>query len=122
LRAIGFIFALFGISFRLEFDSLLLNAVDSDPGTVFAGRDPLFLSVTQSGYVAIGLSLKGNQQAQGVSGNGSLATLVLSPKGVGVSAIRIRPETLELIDWQGNRLPRSGILYIEDGEVQIVAP
>jgi len=27
-----------------------------------------------------------------------------------------------LIDWRGNRLPREGQLYIENGEVEVIEP
>ncbi len=114
--------SLFGVSFRVDFDSLLLSVVDADPGNVFAGQSPLFLRVQRSGYVALAISLKGNQQPQGISVDGSLATFEVQPLGVGTSALTINPETIELIDWQGNSLPHSESLYIENGEVQIVAP
>ncbi len=114
--------SLFGASFRLEYDTALVEVVTVTAGNVFAGEDALFFTQTRPGYVAVAYTIKGNQAAQGVSNDGTIAVISLAPKAAGTSLLRIPPETLSLIDWQGNLLPREGILYIEEGEIRIDAP
>lgn len=114
--------SLFGASFRLEYDTALVEVVSVVAGNIFTGEDALFFSQTRPGYVAVAYSIKGNQSAQGVSIDGTIAVITVAGKGAGTSPLRIPEETLSLIDWQGKLLPREGVLFIEEGEIRIDAP
>ncbi len=114
--------SLFGASFRLEYDTALVEAVTVTAGNIFTGEEALFFTQTRPGYVAVAYTIQGNQSAQGVSNDGTIAVINLAPKAVGTSFLRIPAATLSLIDWQGNLLPREGILFIEEGEIRIDAP
>lgn len=114
--------SLFGASFRLEYDTALVEPVSVTAGNVFAGNDALFFTQTRPGYVAVAYTIKGNQLAQGVSVDGTIAVITFAPRAVGTSFLRIPEETLSLIDWQSGLLPRQGVLYIEEGEIRVDAP
>lgn len=114
--------SLFGASFRLEYDTALVEVVSIVAGNVFTGKDALFFTQTRPGYVAVAYSIKGNQSAQGVSVDGTIAVITIAGKAAGTSPLQIPQETLSLIDWQGNSLPREGILFIEEGEIRIDVP
>ncbi len=114
--------SLFGVSFRLEFDSTLLSIESSEAGDFFEGSDPIYFELLRANYIAVGYTLRGTQQPQGVSGDGSLVELLLTPLAAGNSPLTVSRETLQLVDWRGELLPATGVLYIEDGEVQIDAP
>lgn len=115
--------SLFGASFRLEYDTALVEVVSIVAGNVFNGKDALFFTQTRPGYVAVAYSIKGNQSAQGVDVvNGTIAVITIAGKAAGTSPLQIPQETLSLIDWQGNSLPREGILFIEEGEIRIDVP
>ncbi len=114
--------SLFGVSFRLEYDTNLVEVTAVSEGNLFTGQNPIFFTVQRPGYVAVAYSLRGNQEPQGVSADGSAAVITFAPRAVGTSFLRVPESTLSLIDWQGAALPRTGVLYIEEGEIQIDAP
>ena len=114
--------SLFGASCRLEYDTALVEVVSVVAGNIFAGKDALFFTQTRPGYVAVAYSIKGNQSAQGVSIDGTIAVITIAGKAAGTSSLGIPQETLSLIDWQGNSLPREEVLFIEEGEIRIDAP
>lgn len=114
--------SLFGASFRLEFDSTMLEVAAFEAGDLFAGRDPIFFAVERGNYLAVGYTLKGNQQPQGVSADATLLQVTFTAVGAGLADLQIDPATLQLVNWRGDLLPLDGVLYIENGEVQIGAP
>lgn len=114
--------SLFGASFRLEFDSTMMSVAAFEAGDLFAGRDPIFFAVERENYLAVGYTLKGNQQPQGVSADATLLQVTFTAVGSGLAHLNIDPSTLQLVNWRGDLLPLDGVLYIEDGEVQIGAP
>ncbi len=114
--------ALFGASFRIEFDSTIVKVGNVTEGSIFGQNQTIFFSRNEGNYVAVGLTIQGNQTQQGVDGGGIVATFDLLPgTASGTTDITINPDTIQLVDWQGNHLPAAGQLYIENGEVEAVA-
>ena len=116
--------SLFGIAVRLEADSSIIHFERVVVGD-FLGTEAttLFGQWLFPHYVAMGYTMQGNREPMGVSGSGLIATVTYSARSAGKTAITIDPQYLELTDWQGQTLPRSEIgLYIENGEVEILAP
>lgn len=114
--------SLFGVSLRLEYDTSVVTFASASAGSLFDGEDPIFFTLARPGYLAIAYTLKGNQSPQGVSDDGSVAIIQFTPRAAGRSYLRIPALTASLVDWQGNALPRSGNLYIEEGEFEVEAP
>jgi len=113
---------LFGVSFRIEFDSAIVQIGDVTQGSLFGSAQTIFFSQNEGSYVAVGSTMLGSQTPQGVDDGGTVATFqVLPGSTAGKSEIAINPETLKLIDWQGNELPSTGQLYFESGEVENLA-
>ncbi len=113
---------IFGASFRIEFNPNIVQIGDVEEGSLFDGSETLFLSRVESNYVAVAITLQGSGSAQGIDGGGVIASIELLPgSSLGASALTINPETLRLVDWQGNTLPTSGSLYIDNGEVEVIA-
>jgi len=113
---------LFGISFRLEFAPNVVQVGDVTQGPLFGSSQTIFFSRTETDYVAVGVTMQGSQSPQGVDGGGVVATIEIQPgSALGRSDLTINPETLQLVDWQGNLLPLTGQLYIDNGEVQVIA-
>lgn len=112
--------SLFGTAFRVEYDSTILDFVQVTEGNAFSGRPNLFFTQNHPGYVAVGYSLRGTQTAQGVDiEEANLAVIRFKAKRVGTTNLEISATTLNIIDWQGEELPRQGQLYIENGEMQV---
>lgn len=114
--------SLFGASFRLEYDTSVIAIASVTEGNMFAGHQTLFFTQQRPSYVAVAITMLGNQSPQGVSGEGTLAVITLTPRAAGTSPLNIPAATLSLIDWQSNPLPRQGTLYIEEGEIRVDAP
>ncbi|MGB5105523.1 MAG: cohesin domain-containing protein [Candidatus Zixiibacteriota bacterium] len=114
--------SLFGASFRLEYDTNIVAVASVTEGNIFGDRETLFFTQQRPGYVAVAFTLLGNQSPQGVSSDGTLAVIQLTPRLAGTTALAIPQNTLNLIDWQSNTLPRQGVLYIEEGEIRVDAP
>lgn len=114
--------SLFGVSLRLEYDTSVVTFASASAGSLFSGQDPIFFTLNRPGYLAIAYSLKGNQSPQGVSEDGTVAVIQFTPRAAGRSYLRIPALTASLVDWQGQALPRSGNLYIEEGEFEVEAP
>ena len=113
---------LFGVSFRIEFDSSIVKIGDVTEGSLFNPNQTIFFSRNEGNYVAVASTMQNSQTPQGVDGGGTVAIFQLLPgTSPGISELTINPETLRLIDWQGNDLPPSGQLFIESGEVETVA-
>ncbi len=72
--------SLFGASFRLEFDTALVEIMTVTAGNIFTGEEALFFTQTRPGYVAVAYTITGNQTAQGVSNDGTIAVINYSPE------------------------------------------
>ncbi len=114
--------SLFGISFRLEVDTSIIQFTSAEAGDFLgSAENTLFFVQTYPQYLAVGYTLRGNREPQGVSGSGTVANVFYNARRVGRTAVTINPAYLRLIDWQGNPLPRQGRIYIESGEVEVLA-
>lgn len=112
---------LFGVSFRIEFDSSVVQVGDVTAGSIFDPDQTIFFSRHEGDYVAVSHTLQGTQSPQGVDGGGTVAIFNLLPgSSLGSTELVINPETVRLIDWEGNELPATGRLYIENGEVEVI--
>lgn len=114
--------SLFGVSFRVEYDTNIIAITQVSQGRIFGAAPTLFFERRELNYVAIGQTLLNNGSPQGVDGVGTSASVNFIPRANGTTVLRLNRATVKLSDWQGNTLPRTGRLYIEDGEVEIVAP
>lgn len=117
--------SLFGVAFRLVYDTSIIGISSVSAGG-FLDPSALLFSYMDSNYVAITHVLKGTQEPQGVSGSGTLIEIVYTGKAAGRTQLLLQNAqggaADELIDWQGERLPRSGTLYIENAEVEVIEP
>jgi hypothetical protein len=114
--------SLFGIAFRLEVDSTVIQFTGAEAGGFLGGADStLFFAQMYPHYLPVGYTLRGNQQPMGLSGSGKIARVTYTAKKAGTSPVTINPSYVKLIDWQGRTLPRQGQIYIESGEVEILA-
>jgi hypothetical protein len=118
--------SLFGLSFRVVYDTALLEINSVMPGGFLNDGETIFFNRIESDYVAITHSLVGTQSPMGVSGSGPLAEIIYTAKAVGRSPIRLtnseggKPD--RLIDWRGEQLIDDDNFYIEPGEVEVIAP
>ncbi|MFH2055309.1 MAG: cohesin domain-containing protein [bacterium] len=121
--------SLFGVAFTLDYNpqiiSIAYDTIAVKRGAFFDTSDIFFQhrDPAELGQRAIGLSLKGNGTAQGLSGSGTLVRLIYT----GIAPGRTTIEFLDFVDhqpmminWRGESLPRTGELYAEPGEVLVI--
>jgi hypothetical protein len=117
--------SLFGVAFRLVYDTSIIEISSVSAGG-FLNPNALLFSYIDSNYVAITHVLRGTQEPQGVSGSGTLVEIVYTAKAAGRTQLMLQNSqggaANEFIDWQGGHLPRSGTLYSENAEVEVIEP
>jgi hypothetical protein len=119
--------SLFGVALRVEIDSSILRFDSCKAGgflgtpatTIFFYR---LIPDRPDNLLPLAYSIRGNQQAQGVTGSGRIARVFYTARKAGKSALTIDASKAVLSDWRLEPLPRQGQLYIENGEVEVNAP
>lgn len=121
--------SVFALAFTVEYDPEVISiAYDTfavkrgdffdDSAIFFHHRDP-----ATPGQRSFSLTLKGDGTAQGVSGTGTLVRLIftaLVPGRTTIDFLDFADQRPIMINWRGESLPRTGELYIEPGEVQVI--
>ena len=120
---IHYIDSLFGLSFRVVYDTALLEITSVLPGGFLNPDATILWTRTESNYLAISHTMLGTQAPMGVSGSGSIVQIAYTTKGVGRSQIQLTNSGPDwIIDWRGEQLIDDENFYIEHGEVEVIAP
>ena len=114
--------SLFGASFRIEFNSNLLECLGADTvgpqGIMGAGDSFIFFDTTGTDYVAVSITKK--YPAVPVSGSGSLARLNFRALSTGTGDLAFSDETLKLVRADGSSIPYRDSLVADQAIVDIV--
>lgn len=122
--------SLFGATFVVSYLPQLVH-IDYDTaalllGDLFAGEDPIrfqHVEPPDTGLRFLAVTLKNNNEPQGLSGSGSLLRLVYTATAPGdcpFEFLEFEDHGPMMINWRGESLPRTGELYIEPGEVRVI--
>ena len=112
--------SLFGASFRIHYETSVLQFDSAGVGSFLAGPGPdtIWFALASSDFVAFSVTLH-RDDPPADSGSGRLATFFFSRIATGTSVITINPSTYALKDPDGKPVAGSKDLILESGTVEV---
>lgn len=107
---------LFGASFRIEYSNSFVVLTNVEIGD-FLGQEPITLIRNENDYTAVSITRTRGQN--GISGSGHLARIYYYGQSTGTSQLEFNPNTVSLLNPDGNPVNNFSSLVLENGAVEV---